>query len=570
MNSKNVIVQTNQIPKTTWTCPHCNSEIGEKSLYYDGTNWSHRACKGVITLPESKKSSDKIITENFHEDIDQGLQDVYYEFDLFCKKEGIIYRVVNDEASIQGYLTKGKKGYPELKNYMDKIAKDHNIHMKVDDNRKDGILYTFTLDSLSEMGSWQVLPIKGRKSEDYSPFVNKSDAKKVRQGKTIYQKKPKGFSETLDNALEESEEYAPKEKDLVDRNKQIIINKLMKQLMQQDTWMTALEAKKMAIEMYSKGIRDLFEDQYKHPNKRHTLKQSAYRSSFGPSKSFGGISTADLGRVRQEMIMPKLDMSGNPGVVSGPRTTIAGGKKDDYKTRPYTKRKDATDLPKVVKKKNFIDELGLAVERATKGTSLGRCRDKKIRQVDPKQVVPDPNHESDDPAENLPFEAQQHWGTFAGSWSQAIKGASHSSMNQRTDFGETEEQAQGTDEAGTQDEAIKLSKHPNEAEHGYIYQVIAPDGTKMAYTNKSSAIDFLSEHPGSTADYMQGDMTQVSENDPMDELAGEQNMRPLGEFGPVIRTAPKGNTVSNVRVQHPPDRSFDANSPRISIQSSPT
>ena len=65
-------------------------------------------------------------------------------------------------------------------------------------------------------------------------------------------------------------------------------------------------------------------------------------------------------------------------------------------------------------------------------------------------------------------------------------------------------------------------------------------------------------------------MTQTSENDPMDELAGEQNMRPLGEFGPVIRTAPKGNTVSNVRVQHPPDRSFDANSPRISIQSSPT
>jgi hypothetical protein len=185
-------------------------------------------------------------------------------------------------------------------------------------------------------------------------------------------------------------------------------------------------------------------------------------------------------------------------------------------------------------------------------------------------MVPDPNHESDDPAENLPFEAQQHWGTFAGSWSQAVKGTSRSSMNQRTDFGETEEQAQGTNEAGTQGEAMKLAKHPNEAERGYVYQIIAPDGTKMAYTNKSRVIDFLSEHPGSTANYVQGDVTQASETDPMDEFAGEQNMRPLGEFGPVKQTAPKGNTVSNVKVQHPPDRSFDASFPRISIQSRPT
>jgi hypothetical protein len=501
------------------------------------------------------------------EDIDQALEDVFYEFDLFCKKEGIIYRIVSDEASIQGYLTKGNKGQPKLKNYMDKVAKDHSVHMEVDDKRKGGVLYTFTLGSLSEMGSWKLLP-KKRKSEDYSPFANIDDARRVRQEKTMCQK---NFNERLNDALVEADEYVPKEKGLIDRNKHIIIHKLAQQLMQQDSGMTAVEAKLMAIEMYNNGIRDLFEDQYKHPNKRHTLKQSTYRSSFGPSRSFGGVSTASLGmgHMQQEMIMPRLDMSGNPGMVSAQRTTVAGGKKDDYKTRPYTKRRDANDLPKTVKKKDFLGELGLAVERATRGTRLGRCQDKKIRQVDPKQMVPDPNHESNNPAEDLPFEAQQHWPTFAGSFSQAIKGPSRSSTNQRTNFGETEEQAQDTNENGTDGEAMKISTHPAEAEPGYIYQVIAPDGTKMAYTNKSRAIDYLAEHPGSTANYVQGEMTQSNDSDPMDDIAGQQNMRPLGEFGPVKQTAPKGNTVSNVRVQHPPTRSFDASFPRISVQGSP-
>lgn len=25
-------------------CPHCNKEIGEKALFYDGNHWYHRSC----------------------------------------------------------------------------------------------------------------------------------------------------------------------------------------------------------------------------------------------------------------------------------------------------------------------------------------------------------------------------------------------------------------------------------------------------------------------------------------------------------------------------------------------
>ena len=38
------------------------------------------------------------------------------------------------------------------------------------------------------------------------------------------------------------------------------------------------------------GVRHLSEDQYKSPTRRMIQKQSAFRSSFGPSKSFGGVS----------------------------------------------------------------------------------------------------------------------------------------------------------------------------------------------------------------------------------------------------------------------------------------
>jgi hypothetical protein len=47
---------------------------------------------------------------------------------------------------------------------------------------------------------------------------------------------------------------------------------------------------------------------------------------------------------------------------------------------------------------------------------------------------------------DMRLESQQHYPTFAGSWSNAVKGSSRSSANQRTKFGETEVQAQKDDQ----------------------------------------------------------------------------------------------------------------------------
>jgi hypothetical protein len=40
------------ITEKVWMCPHCSDEIREKSLFFDGSEWSHRACSGVIILPD--------------------------------------------------------------------------------------------------------------------------------------------------------------------------------------------------------------------------------------------------------------------------------------------------------------------------------------------------------------------------------------------------------------------------------------------------------------------------------------------------------------------------------------
>jgi len=52
---KPVVVGTRVIKEETWTCPHCDNEIGEKELYTPEPGsglYEHRPCGGKITLPE--------------------------------------------------------------------------------------------------------------------------------------------------------------------------------------------------------------------------------------------------------------------------------------------------------------------------------------------------------------------------------------------------------------------------------------------------------------------------------------------------------------------------------------
>jgi hypothetical protein len=53
--------------------------------------------------------------------------------------------------------------------------------------------------------------------------------------------------------------------------------------------------------LFTFSIKTLGEDQYKSPVRKHIRKQSSFRSSFGPSKSFGGIKGYSQRKLRKKL-----------------------------------------------------------------------------------------------------------------------------------------------------------------------------------------------------------------------------------------------------------------------------
>jgi len=59
-----VVRQVKMVPETVLICPHCQKEIHEKGLYYDGTNWFHRSpeCTGKpMAMPPPKENVAEIL-----------------------------------------------------------------------------------------------------------------------------------------------------------------------------------------------------------------------------------------------------------------------------------------------------------------------------------------------------------------------------------------------------------------------------------------------------------------------------------------------------------------------------
>lgn len=433
-----------------------------------------------------------------------------------------------------------------------------------------------------EEGHWKLLS-KKRKREEFSAFANPDDAKKVRQGRALGQK---NFKKKLDEALSEAEEYQPSDKELRKRNAQIVIHKLARQLIMQDTSLTQVQALVKASELYKQGIKDLFEDQYKSPNRKMIRKQSMFRSSFGPSKSFGGIK--GYGKkvteaIAGEMVPPQIEKSGNIGVVSAWRTPWPT-KDEDPKIK--TNRKDLTDAPTTIPQ----DEEEIE-ERAISGTSIGRTNEKKTKQLG-KSPVPAPDNTTGDPSEKEKvLESQQHWPTFSGSFSQSNRGIARSGLQQRSQFGLPVQQAQDAEEAGNGNIIKQLASYPDRAEVGYEY-VVTDAGIPTKFKTKSDAVDYILDHPtAEKAEYKVGNTLRDEAEDipnaedvipddtvsrvnrdidgPAQELAAQQDMRPLGLFGPADYRQQNAQPVSNVSVQHPPDRSFDANTPKVTTKRGP-
>jgi len=59
--SKPVVIKEVVKIEKVWICPHCEKEIGEKGMYYDGKSWFHRECGEEIETPGPTEEDKEIL-----------------------------------------------------------------------------------------------------------------------------------------------------------------------------------------------------------------------------------------------------------------------------------------------------------------------------------------------------------------------------------------------------------------------------------------------------------------------------------------------------------------------------
>ena len=412
------------------------------------------------------------------------------------------------------------------------------------------------LTNIQEQGHWKLLG-KNPKKTDYSLFVNDEDAKKVRTGKTIYQKKvrkeekePITVAIDLDGTLakhytsyksDHIPEPRPGAKKAVDELQKlgciIIINtvrgneEIIKQWCQkhdihydyinENPNQPPNSSGKIYADVYiddraedgSKQWSNIvdnvkkrlkLEDQLKFPNRKRIRDFSMYRSSFGKSKTFGGIG-GDIkeslsGNISGSSIPIGIEPNANLGLVGADRSP------DSHKpVKSYDKRKDLTDLP-------------------TKPPEQGP--EVTYSLIKPSNLQPMVTY--NDNKDELGFEE-----CLDSIIERTIKG-------------------------GTRDNKKRLLNLKR--------NVPLPDTNGDLRPTDDISIDLS---PFITTEHVKlDDIASKERDDPTIAIARELNLRPLGEFGPEDKRQPPGGPVTNVRTQHPPDRSFEANSPKVAVTKS--
>lgn len=370
------------------------------------------------------------------------------------------------------------------------------------------------------------------------------------------------------------------------------------------------------------GIDEIKEDQYKSPTSRHTRKQSSFPSSFGPSKSFGGISTRRKGNIKieergisGEMQPVQFEPERNYGVVDAGRTSDDSmtdiGRKG-LGTRSYKDRRDLTDLPTTVKKFSSLDPfyLDATYQHVVPGTKIGAPDDPKNRPLFTGKAVPNAMHEPfaevegeefEPEFDNVEIEFDDDENPENGSpgmvdrksYSELRRLGYSMEMTERLDFlcenllcelAPPDEWHKWFNKAARNNyKAVKphLDKFdatPDTAEKGHTFMVMVGD-EPVYFSNKKSMWEFVDQHMNEVGliDYRDIPPEVVAPSasaDPLgkrldNRLDAIPNMRPLGVFGPRDDRAPAGGPISNVTVQHPPDRSYDANSPKITTKKLP-
>jgi hypothetical protein len=140
------------------------------------------------------------------EDINSGLKAAFIALDDWCKQHGIFPDNVADYPDKQGYLLKPKSIKEQVLAHLKPHIEEHGLNLEVDDDRSDGLLLTFTVkaindEKLHEMGHWEVLTDKDKEEQSTKfSMLPHSDAERVRRSETMYQKKPKSFTQRLNES----------------------------------------------------------------------------------------------------------------------------------------------------------------------------------------------------------------------------------------------------------------------------------------------------------------------------------------------------------------------------------
>jgi hypothetical protein len=133
----------------------------------------------------------KISPQSLIEDIHENLKNLFNTFDRFCKEHGIFYDIVDDQHNRQGYLVKTSDSQ-KITEFIKPEVERLDLHLEVNDDRRDGVLYAFSLNAISDDGHWVVLTDKDKRERGpkFSPLPY-SDAERVDREQTMYQKKKK-------------------------------------------------------------------------------------------------------------------------------------------------------------------------------------------------------------------------------------------------------------------------------------------------------------------------------------------------------------------------------------------
>lgn len=230
-------------------------------------------------------------------DMCDALGDICKHFDLWCKQNNLMYSIVQDQDDMKVMSCPDRSRSDELYDFLTPVARKSGVNVERITDQPGPVSYKFTMIAVAE-GHWKAHP---KTRADFSIFTKKSDAEDVRAKRTIYQRK---FEDRVSACLDKIDEF-----------------------------------------------------QYKHPTTTYSRKQSPFRSSFAPSKTFGGVVP---GKVRKEenygaaniagqMVPRMLEPSMHPEQGAGKTTDVHRGNSPGSKTvQPAAERQDAYDNPKTV------------------------------------------------------------------------------------------------------------------------------------------------------------------------------------------------------------------------------